>query len=314
MASRGRWIAGEESRSLSRVRACSREPHWAVACARDGDFGGDDEGRRFGLVQPERRDLPWRRTRDPYAILVSEVMLQQTQVARVVPRYLEWLEHWPTVEALAAAHAGRRDPGVERARVQPPGGQPAPLRAGRRRPRRLPARARRARGSCRGSGRTRPPPSPASPSAPRSPPPTRTPFASSNGPSSDRRARPGGPRLRVEPGALRPRPRGVHRAHAALRGLPARGRVPVPRPHVRPAQAPVALRGLVPAAARAICSGAIAAAGRLPEGEADVEALVSLVRDGLAEVSGGEARLPGRDEPGDAAASPSSEGSSASGA
>lgn len=49
------------------------------------------------------RDLPWRRTRDPYAILVSEVMLQQTQVARVVPRYVEWLERWPTVESMAAA-------------------------------------------------------------------------------------------------------------------------------------------------------------------------------------------------------------------
>jgi A/G-specific adenine glycosylase len=49
------------------------------------------------------RDLPWRRTRDPYAILLSEVMLQQTQVARVVPRYLEWLERWPSVESLAAA-------------------------------------------------------------------------------------------------------------------------------------------------------------------------------------------------------------------
>jgi A/G-specific adenine glycosylase len=49
------------------------------------------------------RDLPWRKTRDPYAILVSEVMLQQTQVARVVPRYLAWLERWPSVEALAAA-------------------------------------------------------------------------------------------------------------------------------------------------------------------------------------------------------------------
>ena len=49
------------------------------------------------------RDLPWRRRRDPYAILVSEVMLQQTQVPRVVPRYLEWLERWPTVEALAGA-------------------------------------------------------------------------------------------------------------------------------------------------------------------------------------------------------------------
>ena len=49
------------------------------------------------------RDLPWRRTRDPYAILVSEVMLQQTQVERVVPRYLRWLERWPTAQALADA-------------------------------------------------------------------------------------------------------------------------------------------------------------------------------------------------------------------
>jgi A/G-specific adenine glycosylase len=49
------------------------------------------------------RDLPWRHTLDPYAILVSEVMLQQTQVERVVPRYLAWLERWPTVEALASA-------------------------------------------------------------------------------------------------------------------------------------------------------------------------------------------------------------------
>jgi A/G-specific adenine glycosylase len=49
------------------------------------------------------RPLPWRETRDPYAILVSEVMLQQTQVDRVVPRYLRWLERWPTVAALAAA-------------------------------------------------------------------------------------------------------------------------------------------------------------------------------------------------------------------
>jgi A/G-specific adenine glycosylase len=49
------------------------------------------------------RDLPWRRTHDPYAILVSEVMLQQTQVERVIPRYLAWLERWPSAEALAAA-------------------------------------------------------------------------------------------------------------------------------------------------------------------------------------------------------------------
>ena len=50
-----------------------------------------------------RRDLPWRRKRDPYSVLVSEVMLQQTQVPRVIPRFLEWTERWPTVEALAAA-------------------------------------------------------------------------------------------------------------------------------------------------------------------------------------------------------------------
>jgi A/G-specific adenine glycosylase len=52
------------------------------------------------------RDLPWRGATDPYAILVSEVMLQQTQVERVVPRYRRWLEVWPTVTALAAASAG----------------------------------------------------------------------------------------------------------------------------------------------------------------------------------------------------------------
>jgi A/G-specific adenine glycosylase len=52
------------------------------------------------------RDLPWRRTTDPYAILVSEVMSQQTQVERVVPRWERWLERWPTIDALAGADAG----------------------------------------------------------------------------------------------------------------------------------------------------------------------------------------------------------------
>src|SRR6202043_1542396 len=49
------------------------------------------------------RALPWREARDPYAILVSEVMLQQTQVDRVIPRYLRFLARWPTAAALAAA-------------------------------------------------------------------------------------------------------------------------------------------------------------------------------------------------------------------
>ena len=50
-----------------------------------------------------QRPLPWRRTRDPYKILVSEIMLQQTQVDRVVPKYHEFLHRYPTVTALAQA-------------------------------------------------------------------------------------------------------------------------------------------------------------------------------------------------------------------
>ena len=53
------------------------------------------------------RDLPWRRTRDPYHVLLSEVMLQQTQVARVVPHYDAWLAGFPTIDALAAAPLAR---------------------------------------------------------------------------------------------------------------------------------------------------------------------------------------------------------------
>jgi A/G-specific adenine glycosylase len=49
------------------------------------------------------RDLPWRSTDDPYHILVSEVMLQQTQVDRVLPKYYEWLEKYPSLAALADA-------------------------------------------------------------------------------------------------------------------------------------------------------------------------------------------------------------------
>ena len=52
------------------------------------------------------RSLPWRETRDPYAILISEVMLQQTQVERVIPRWSAWLARWPTPAALAEAKPG----------------------------------------------------------------------------------------------------------------------------------------------------------------------------------------------------------------
>lgn len=51
----------------------------------------------------EGRDLPWRRTQDPYAILVSEFMLQQTQVATVIPYYNEWIRRFPDFAALAKA-------------------------------------------------------------------------------------------------------------------------------------------------------------------------------------------------------------------
>jgi A/G-specific adenine glycosylase len=56
-----------------------------------------------GWYRREGRDLPWRRTHDPYAILISEVMLQQTQVDRVIPRWHAWLAQFPTLAALAAA-------------------------------------------------------------------------------------------------------------------------------------------------------------------------------------------------------------------
>src|SRR4051794_35479975 len=61
--------------------------------------------RLLAWYETTGRDLPWRHTRDPYAILVCEVMLQQTQVDRVVPRYLRWLERWPTADSLASASA-----------------------------------------------------------------------------------------------------------------------------------------------------------------------------------------------------------------
>src|SRR5574341_973727 len=53
-----------------------------------------------------RRDLPWRKTSDPYKILVSEAMLQQTQVERVIPKYKEFLDRYPSFEELAEAPVG----------------------------------------------------------------------------------------------------------------------------------------------------------------------------------------------------------------
>ena len=57
----------------------------------------------LGWYRKHGRKLPWRETDDPYHILVSEMMLQQTQVDRVLPKYHEWLEKYPSLGALAAA-------------------------------------------------------------------------------------------------------------------------------------------------------------------------------------------------------------------
>jgi A/G-specific adenine glycosylase len=86
-------VAGKIAPSL-------RTPHVAATCARFGR-------RLRDWYRTHARDLPWRNTRDPYRVLVSELMLQQTQVSRVLDYYARFLERFPTLEHLAAARAGR---------------------------------------------------------------------------------------------------------------------------------------------------------------------------------------------------------------
>jgi A/G-specific adenine glycosylase len=101
-----------------------------------------DTAALLAWYERARRPLPWRSTRDPYALLVSEVMLQQTQAARVVPYYEAFLARFPTVGDLAAAPArdvlaawsglgyNRRALALQAAaRVVADGGWPADLRA-----------------------------------------------------------------------------------------------------------------------------------------------------------------------------------------
>src|SRR5258708_21802089 len=54
-----------------------------------------------------KRDLPWRHTHDPYKILLSEIMSQQTQISRVIPKYDKWLKELPTIQSLANAPLAR---------------------------------------------------------------------------------------------------------------------------------------------------------------------------------------------------------------
>jgi A/G-specific adenine glycosylase len=238
-----------------------------------------------------RRDLPWRHTHDPYAILVSEVMLQQTQVARVVPRYLAWLERWPTVESLAAATPAevitawsglgynRRAVLLHRCAVSVSalGGFPREPRELERLPGIGPytaaaiacfafgaqiaapdTNARRVLGRAFGD----PPPAP---------PPGQA-YAWNQALFDLGRevciART--PRCGACPLAS---------------GCPSRGMTYAPLRRQSRFEGSFRQR-------RARLLRAIAAAGALPDADADAEALVSLVRDGLAEVSGGHARLP----------------------
>jgi A/G-specific adenine glycosylase len=102
-----RWSSCVGVRTLSETDRRSNGLH-ATSVGRDR-YGGPTvasatpETALLRWFAANGRDLPWRKTRDPYAILVSELMLQQTQVARVIPRYLAWLERWPTAAALAEA-------------------------------------------------------------------------------------------------------------------------------------------------------------------------------------------------------------------
>jgi A/G-specific adenine glycosylase len=259
------------------------------------------------------RDLPWRRTHDPYAILVSEVMLQQTQVVRVVPRYLEWLERWPTVEALAAATPAdviqawsglgynRRAVNLHRCAqaVAGRGGFPSDPEELQKLPGIGSYTA--AAIACFAFG--------AQIAAP-----------DTNARRVLERAFPGVD-VAIPEGrayewnqALFDLGREVCIARRPRCGVcplapccPSRGRTYAPLRRQSRFEGSLRQR-------RARLLRAIATAGRLPEGEADAEALVSLVRDGLADVSDGEARLPGQTSLATSSASPSSEGSSASGA
>jgi A/G-specific adenine glycosylase len=82
------------------------EARWQLSCANVGPQAEHVEAvqqRVLDWYAQHARDLPWRQTRDPYAVLVSEIMLQQTQVERVIPKWHAWLRQFPTLADLARA-------------------------------------------------------------------------------------------------------------------------------------------------------------------------------------------------------------------
>ena len=210
------------------------------------------------------RDLPWRRTRDPYAILVSEVMLQQTQVERVVPRYARGSSAGRRSTALAAASPAdvirewqglgynRRAVNLHRAAAQvAAGGWPDDLTE-------LPGVGPYTAAAVANFAFGEP--------CSRS---TRTSGASRSAPASVRR--------RLRAGADGPRRDGLPGARAALRRLPPRGRMPVARPALRAAPEAVARsRARSASAARPRCDSS---RRRASLDELDGEAVRALERD-----------------------------------
>jgi A/G-specific adenine glycosylase len=106
-AKQGRAARPPAARAGSPVRAANGEPdELPDRLTPDAERLASVHAALLGWYERAGRDLPWRRTRDPYVILVSEVMLQQTQVDRVIPKLHEFLAAYPTFAALAAAPLG----------------------------------------------------------------------------------------------------------------------------------------------------------------------------------------------------------------
>jgi A/G-specific adenine glycosylase len=89
------------------TRPAPRKRAGAAAPRVDADTAAEFSRRLRAWFRHHHRDLPWRRTRDPYEVLVSELMLQQTQVSRVLEFYPQFLSRFPTVHHLAKATPGR---------------------------------------------------------------------------------------------------------------------------------------------------------------------------------------------------------------
>ncbi|HEY2952283.1 MAG TPA: A/G-specific adenine glycosylase, partial [Verrucomicrobiae bacterium] len=98
---------GEDNASRAIVSSCTQRRRSKV----EGRALSGDAMRKCGALVPRlmrwyarnARDLPWRRTRDPYAIWISEIMLQQTQVKTVVPYWERWMLALPNIRCLARA-------------------------------------------------------------------------------------------------------------------------------------------------------------------------------------------------------------------